>query len=279
MGGFNRMSSVPYKPEQRPLARSMSMGPAVIPARKTPKSASRPVPRESSHEVVVTTRVVRDVASGRVVAHELVLPRDQLPLQRSGNLGNQLSQMAVEVVQRIQAMHELLNAGVLVATQAVILPIPRDLGSHGEVGVRLLLDALGTCRVALHRLVLQMEEIREPDSQDATRRLAQAFRWNGLRLCISGFGSGFDSLQELIHCPPEFLRVSPALTSAVASDSGCRSVVRALAGIARELGVHLIADQVQNSESAQRLLQLGIALQQGSFHGHAEASVRAANGP
>ena len=88
------------------------------------------------------------------------------------------------------------------------------------------------------------------DNNDALVRL----RKSGVRLALDDFGTGYSSLDYLRRFPMDRIKIAQNFVFDLEPKSGSAAVVRATIGLARELGIEVIAEGVE-TEAQLRLLQ------------------------
>lgn len=103
------------------------------------------------------------------------------------------------------------------------------------------------------------------DTQDALQIL-KPFLDFGMRLAIDDFGSGFSSFKYLADLPIAFLKIEGDLIQRL-HEPKVRAIIEGIQEIARKLDVTTIAEHVENEETAQHLLEIGIDWAQGYYFG------------
>lgn len=88
-------------------------------------------------------------------------------------------------------------------------------------------------------------------------------RLAGVRICLEDAGRNGDSLKMLRLLPLDEIRVDRGNVDAITSHANDRAVVRAMVGLAHDLGLAVSADGVETREQADVLLGLGCRCQQG----------------
>jgi diguanylate cyclase (GGDEF)-like protein/PAS domain S-box-containing protein len=110
-------------------------------------------------------------------------------------------------------------------------------------------------------------EIREPElarDPDALRRvLAQLLETHGVRSHIDDFGTAASSLQLLHRFPGDAVKIHRALIGGMGHDAGAFEIVKALVGLAHNLGLEVIAEGVETAEQLDYLKVLGCEFVQG----------------
>jgi EAL domain-containing protein (putative c-di-GMP-specific phosphodiesterase class I) len=99
------------------------------------------------------------------------------------------------------------------------------------------------------------------DHNDVLQRL----RERGIRLAIDDFGVGYSSLDYLRRFPVDRIKVAQAFVDSIATEPGSAAIVRATIGLARELGIDLVAEGVETTEQLELLKAWGCGDAQGFY--------------
>ncbi len=99
------------------------------------------------------------------------------------------------------------------------------------------------------------------DHNDVLQRL----RERGIRLAIDDFGVGYSSLDCLRRFPVDRIKVAQAFVDSIATEPGSAAIVRATIGLARELGIDLMAEGVESIEQLELLKAWGCGEAQGFY--------------
>ena len=95
--------------------------------------------------------------------------------------------------------------------------------------------------------------------------LLAAFKAEGIRLAMDDFGSGYSSLSCLQEYPFDVLKIDRALTENVNRDRGYAALLHAVVTLADNLGLHIVAEGIENLEQLVLLQALGCPGGQGFF--------------
>jgi EAL domain-containing protein (putative c-di-GMP-specific phosphodiesterase class I) len=101
----------------------------------------------------------------------------------------------------------------------------------------------------------------------ALRQLRDRMRALGVGLAFDDFGAGQTRLAELAEVPPDFVKLDMKLIRGIDQSRARQELVHALARIASDLGVQVIAEGVETPREAETCLELGCHLGQGFLFG------------
>ncbi len=113
-------------------------------------------------------------------------------------------------------------------------------------------------------------EITENIALEATlgvRRQFEDLRQFGIMLSFDDFGTGFASLTMLRNYPVTHIKIDKSFTQVVQTSDADRAIVKALIGLARDLGLGVTAEGIERQEECDFLRRLGCEKGQGYFFG------------
>jgi EAL domain-containing protein (putative c-di-GMP-specific phosphodiesterase class I) len=129
-----------------------------------------------------------------------------------------------------------------------------------------LAEALAATGLDPQALRLEVKEnalSREPDA--VHRALEHAHEQHGVRSHIDDFGTGASSLRLLHGFPGDAVKIHRALVIGMGVEPGAFEIVKALVGLAHNLGLEVIAEGVETAAQLDHLKLLGCEFAQG-FH-------------
>ena len=102
------------------------------------------------------------------------------------------------------------------------------------------------------------------DVETGTRVLNDLFHL-GLHIAIDDFGTGYSSLGQLTRLPVGVLKIDPTFVAAIEEHQEARTVVRAIIGLGRALGLRLVAEGVETESQLLELQAYGCDFIQGYY--------------
>ena len=112
-------------------------------------------------------------------------------------------------------------------------------------------------------LHLEITESVLMDDVEASRASLQALKALGITLVVDDFGTGYSSLVYLRRFPVDALKVDCSFVAGLGRDADDSTIVAAVVGLARALGLATVAEGVETADQATRLLELGCDRAQG----------------
>ena len=132
--------------------------------------------------------------------------------------------------------------------------------AHCLCGIRLAMQGTD---LKPERIVFEVVETELVADRGHLATILQQFRAEGFGVALDDFGTGHGSLDLLAALRPDFIKLDIGLVRQVASDRIRAGLVGTMVAVAREAGVEVIAEGVEQPEAAQLLVDLGIRLMQG----------------
>jgi EAL domain-containing protein (putative c-di-GMP-specific phosphodiesterase class I) len=117
--------------------------------------------------------------------------------------------------------------------------------------------------LAPHHLELELTETVVMREAEAGIDVVAALKEMGVRLAIDDFGTGFSSLSYLGRLPIDRLKIDRSFVRDLTTATSARAIASAVVGLARSLGIGVIAEGVETDEQAGVLEALGCEEMQG----------------
>jgi diguanylate cyclase (GGDEF)-like protein/PAS domain S-box-containing protein len=157
-------------------------------------------------------------------------------------------------------MRRWLDRGLDLERIAVNVSYRQFLGEDLADHVRAALDE---SRLSGEHLELEFtERVLIEDAPD-TLRTFTALRDMGVVLTIDDFGEGYSALNYLRRLPIHGLKLSQLFVQGVPERKSDVAVCQAVTGIARSLGLSLVAEGVETQEQRRYLMEMGVEIGQG----------------
>jgi EAL domain-containing protein (putative c-di-GMP-specific phosphodiesterase class I) len=87
----------------------------------------------------------------------------------------------------------------------------------------------------------------------------------GVRLSVDDFGTGYSSLAYLQQLPVQEVKIDKSFVLPLTTEPGAAAIVRSVIDLARNLGLSVVAEGVEDQRCWDRLRQLGCDRAQGYF--------------
>lgn len=121
-------------------------------------------------------------------------------------------------------------------------------------------------------LHLEITETAVMQDLDASAAVLSALRELGVHLSVDDFGTGYSSLSYLRRLPVDTIKVDRSFVAELATERGDASIVRAVLGLGKALGLRCIAEGVETALQQRVLADLGCELGQGYLWSRALAA-------
>jgi diguanylate cyclase len=180
------------------------------------------------------------------------------------------------LVQRAGLLHPLaaavldasLEAGAALRAAGWELPVSVNLSAVDVHDT----DLAARVAAALHRtgtppsgLVLELTEESVMADPGRVAGVLADVRSLGVRVSLDDFGTGYSSLAYLRRLPVDEVKLDRTFTVDLLSDPAAAAVVRHTCGLVHALGLSLVAEGIEDAETARVLAELGCDQGQGFF--------------
>lgn len=116
-----------------------------------------------------------------------------------------------------------------------------------------------------NRLLLEITETSLMADVEGNLRVLRRLAELGLRVAVDDFGTGYSSLAQLTRLPVSVLKIDRAFVDGLDKSAEARTVIRAVIGLGRSLGLKLVAEGVETSPQRLELCAYGCDFIQGYF--------------
>lgn len=125
--------------------------------------------------------------------------------------------------------------------------------------------ALRTWGVPPKMVVVEIHETALAGGIEQVKEALERLKGSGVRLAIDGFGTGSSSLSNVAELPLDELRLAAAFVSDMQRTPVHEKIVRSLVRLARDLGLAVTAEGVEDGATALALSSLGCGRIQGGY--------------
>jgi EAL domain-containing protein (putative c-di-GMP-specific phosphodiesterase class I) len=196
----------------------------------------------------------------------MISPGVFIPVAEDSGLITELSQLALELA--CDAAIKLQA----VASKDLIGPEPLFVGVNFSVKDFSAIDLPGLLQAAIEekqmdplQIHLEIVESLLMESPEKARTVLEKCREIGINISIDDFGSGYSSLSYLHFFPIDTLKIDQSFIRTLSKDSGSKVLVKAIIGLAHNLGMKVIAEGVETAADAEYLRSQGCEYIQGYF--------------
>lgn len=139
----------------------------------------------------------------------------------------------------------------------------KQLSGPGIVDV--LLSELRDSHLDPTTLTLEITESHVVTDVDETVRILEPLRALGARIAMDDFGTGYSSLSYLERLPIDVLKIDKAFVDRLAGEDPA-ILAESVVGLGLALGMHVIAEGIEQASQAERLQTLGCQFGQGYLY-------------
>ena len=125
--------------------------------------------------------------------------------------------------------------------------------------------ALLECGVAPERLILELTESILVEESGPVGVTLDQLKAIGVRLALDDFGTGYSALGYLKRFPFDIVKVDRSFIRGLGEDSGDSAIVGAVLGMARALGMEVVAEGIETETQLKCLTELGAEYGQGFY--------------
>lgn len=112
---------------------------------------------------------------------------------------------------------------------------------------------------------LELTESTLLKNEDNAKKILNQLHDMGITISIDDFGTGYASLAYLKRLPIDILKIDRSFTDGILHDPDDIAIVKAIYGLARGLGLKLVAEGIETNEQLIKLTEMGVDYGQGYF--------------
>ena len=210
-----------------------------------------------------------DIVTGRVAGAEalirwhtpglgVVAPSDFIPVAEETGLIVPIGEWVVE--EAVRAVRRIVAAGYPDFRVAVNLSARQF---RQQDLVERVADTLNREGVDARHLEFEITETTMIHRVEEATQVLERLRELGVSVALDDFGTGYSSLRYLKNFRINYLKIDRSFVSALPGDEGSASIVRTIIGMAKGMGVQVIAEGVETHAQLSALRRWGCEEAQG----------------
>ncbi len=154
---------------------------------------------------------------------------------------------------------EGLDAGVSINLSAGDLCDPELVESFGQ--------ALDIWRVSPGDVMIELTETAVMEYHPGSLETLHALKSIGFKLAMDDFGTGYSSMERLLRLPLDEIKIDMMFVKEMLAQPTYERIVDSMINMGHQLGLHVIAEGVEDLATYERLQALGCDTVQGFFIG------------
>ncbi|PPD43442.1 MAG: GGDEF-domain containing protein [Methylocystis sp.] len=219
--------------------------------------AFQPIVHASSGELAFHEALLRvKLADGSEVS-----PGAILPIAEKAGLVRLLDQRVMELALEKLAERPELHVSVNCSIASILDPEwPDRLGTAISINPGIAA-----------RLIIEITESSMIEDFDTVKNLIAACKRLGVKVAMDDFGAGHTSFRNLRDLAFDIVKIDGAFIQNIVNSADDRFFVRTLIDLARHLSLKVVAEWVEDEETARILREWGVDYFQGALYGRAAA--------
>jgi len=189
-----------------------------------------------------------------------LMPGSFVPLAEDTGLIDQMGEMVLR--DSCVAASKLLQAGKPINVSVNVNPHQLLYGDFVQVVSQVLQD---TCLPA-ESLVLEVTESAVVSDMTRASKVLRALKSLGILIALDDFGTGYSSLTLLRELPIDIIKIDQTFVSTLDRNQHDLTIVQAIVGLGKSLGMIIIAEGVETEQQVQLLLDHDCYFHQGYYY-------------
>lgn len=154
----------------------------------------------------------------------------------------------------------------------------RTLGIHLNVAINIaaknlkesdfhqfICQSLMNANVPADKITLEVTESSVVEDPEAAIKLLSEFKDHGMKISIDDYGTGYSSLAQLKQLPVHELKIDKSFIQRLEHDDDDQIIVRSTIELAHNMGLHVVAEGIEDEFSLNWLREYGCELAQGYY--------------
>ncbi len=131
--------------------------------------------------------------------------------------------------------------------------------------VSLLKEVINEHQLDPEHIELELTESTLLNNEDQALAILTELHNMGIVLSIDDFGTGYASLAYLKRLPIDVLKIDRSFTDGIMHDPDDQAIINAINGLARGLGLKLVAEGIETQDQLEQIKRLGVDYGQGYY--------------
>lgn len=120
-------------------------------------------------------------------------------------------------------------------------------------------------------IIFEVVETEAVKDKNHLKNILQYYRNEGFLIALDDVGEGYSSLNMLINLKPDIIKIDRNIIENIDKDDLKQSTYKALATLAKENGIQVLAEGVESRFELEMVQELGVDLVQGYYFGKPQA--------
>ncbi|UCH46875.1 MAG: EAL domain-containing protein [Betaproteobacteria bacterium] len=193
--------------------------------------------------------------------HGLIPPARFIPVAEESGLVGQIGEWVLRDACR--QIHHWQKMGL--SPQIAVNVSARQFQQYDVA--KLVSDVIGEAQISPESLEIELTESAVMHDAEASIITIEKLKQLGVRVSIDDFGTGYSSLSYLKRLPLDLLKIDQSFVRDISSDPNDAAIVRAIITLARNLGMKVIAEGVEDDAQLAFLNAYGCQYAQGFLFG------------
>ena len=194
----------------------------------------------------------------------LIAPNDFIPLAEESGLINTIGEWMLD--SSCQVLQGWIKENPAFAQFKLAVNISASQIEQDHF-VDFVIETLNKYQIQHEQLELEItENVLMQDMELVVNKLKQLAQY-GIRIAVDDFGMGYSSLSYLQTLPLNNLKIDRSFISTIQSPGDRNSIITAIVAMAKEMGMHIVAEGVENQVQMDYVRKIGCPTVQGYWYG------------
>ena len=117
-----------------------------------------------------------------------------------------------------------------------------------------------------HSIEFELTESVLMEAEGVVKKLIKNLRNMGIKIALDDFGTGYSSFGYLKELPIDIIKLDKSFIDDLLSNNNALAIISCIISLAKDLGLEVVAEGVENKDQLQMLSQLGCNVIQGYYY-------------